>query len=382
MKRFIPYGRQYIDDEDISEVSKVLKSDFVTQGPKIGEFEEKIADYCGSNYAVAFNSGTSALHGAYSALGIVSGDEVIITPNTFVATSNAALYLDAWPVFVDIKENGNIDEEKVEEKITDKTKLIVPVHYSGNPANLTELYKLSKKYEIKIIEDAAHALGAKYKGEKIGNCRYSEMTTFSFHPVKHLTTGEGGAVLTNDEEYYEKLLMFRSHGITKTDLINESDGGWYYEMQSLGYNYRITDIQTVLGLSQLKKLDKFVKRRIEIAHKYDKAFKGNKYFEFIKEEHNVNSSYHLYPIILKNDYKDRKKEIFNSLREEGLGVQVHYIPVYLQPYYQKLGYKKGLCPMAENFYHREISIPMYPAMHNDDVNYVVQKIFKVFNGLK
>jgi len=382
MKRFIPYGRQYIDDEDISEVSKVLKSDFITQGPKIGEFEEKIADYCGSNYAVAFNSGTSALHGAYSALGIVSGDEVITTPNTFVATSNAALYLDAWPVFVDIKKNGNIDEEKVEEKITDKTKLIVPVHYSGNPANLKELYNLSKKYEIKIIEDAAHALGAKYKGEKIGNCRYSEMTTFSFHPVKHLTTGEGGAVLTNDEEYYEKLRMFRSHGITKTDLINESDGAWYYEMQSLGYNYRITDIQTALGLSQLKKLDKFVKRRREIANKYDKAFKGNKYFEFIKEEHNVNSSYHLYPIILKKDYKDRKKVIFNSLREEGLGVQVHYIPVYLQPYYQKLGYKKGLCPMAENFYHREISIPMYPAMHNDDIDYVVEKIFKVFNSLK
>ena len=205
------------------------------------------------------------------------------------------------------------------------------------------------------------------------------MTTFSFHPVKHITTGEGGVVLTNDEEYYEKLLMFRSHGITKTNLINESEGDWYHEMQSLGYNYRITDIQTVLGLSQLKKLDIFVKKRREIAQKYDKSFKGNKYFEFIKEEPNVNSSYHLYPLLLKKDYEDRKKEIFNRLREEGLGVQVHYIPVYLQPYYQKLGYNKGLCPVAENFYHKEISIPMYPAMHNEDIDYVVDTIFKVFN---
>lgn len=380
--KFLPYGKQYIDENDINDVVKVLKSDFITQGPKIGEFEEALAQYCGSKYAVAFNSGTSALHGAYFASGLEKGDEIITSPNTFVATSNAALYLNAKPVFCDVeKETGNLDVSKVEEKITEKTKLIVPVHYSGNPVDLKELYKIAEEQDVKIIEDAAHALGAKYNGEKIGNSRYSQMSILSFHPVKHITTGEGGAVLTNNEDCYEKLLMFRSHGITKNHFVNEPDGDWYYEMHYLGYNYRITDIQSVLGLSQLKKLDNFVERRREIAKLYEAAFEGNSFFETIVEKDCCESSYHLYPILIKDEYKDRKKEIFSKLREEGLGVQVHYIPVYLQPYYQKRGYEKGLCPVSEDFYHREISIPMYPTMDEGDIDYAVEKVFKVFESL-
>lgn len=380
--KFLPYGKQYIDQDDIESVVNILKSDFITQGPKIGEFEEKLAKYSGSKYAVVFNSGTSALHGAYFAFGLENSDEIITSPNTFVATSNAALYLNACPVFVDVeKETGNLDVSKVKAKITDKTELIVPVHYSGNPVSLKELSEIAEDANVKIIEDAAHSIGAKYNGEKIGNSRYSDMTIFSFHPVKHITTGEGGAVLTNNEDYYEKLLMFRSHGITKNHFINENEGDWYYEMQYLGYNYRITDIQAVLGLSQLKKLDKFVERRREIAKRYKVAFSDNPFFRTISEKECCESSYHLFPILIEDEFKDKKRQLFSKLREEGLGVQVHYIPVYLQPYYQKLGYKKGSCPAAEDFYHREISIPMYPTMDNEDIDYVVNTLFKVFESL-
>lgn len=380
--KFLPYGKQQIDEIDIQEVVKVLKSDFITQGPKINEFEEELSKYCGSKYAVAFNSGTSALHGAYFAHGLQKDNEMITSPNTFVATSNAALYLDTKPVFMDIeKETGNIDVSKVKEYITDKTNLIVPVHYSGNPVDLKELYEIAEECDIKIIEDAAHAIGGEYYGEKIGNSRYSEMTIFSFHPVKHITTGEGGAVLTNNLDYYEKLLMFRSHGITKNNFINETDGDWYYEMHHLGFNYRITDIQAVLGLSQLKKIDQFIKRRREIVNYYENAFEDNRFFNTIIEKKHCKSAFHLYPILLKNEYKAKKKEIFLKLRDQGLGIQVHYIPVYLQPYYQKLGYKKNSCPVSEDFYHREISIPMYPAMSDEDADYVIEKIFKVFKEI-
>lgn len=380
--KFLPYGKQCIDESDIESVMDVLNSDFITQGPKINEFEKELAEYCGSKYAVAFNSGTSALHGAYFAFGLGNDDEMITSPNTFVATSNAALYLNAKPVFSDVEiETGNMDIYNVEEKITDKTKLIVPVHYSGNPVDLKELYEIAEENNVKIIEDAAHAIGAKYDGGKIGNSKYSEMSILSFHPVKHITTGEGGAVLTNNEEYYQKLLMFRSHGVTKNNFVNEPDGDWYYEMHYLGYNYRITDIQSILGLSQLQKLDKFIERRREIAEAYNKAFEDNPYFKTIIEKDCCESSYHLFPILIEDEYKNKKKEIFSKLREEGLGVQIHYIPVYLQPYYQNLGYKKNLCPISEDFYQREISIPMYPLMDEADVDYVINKIFKVFEKL-
>lgn len=410
--KHIPYGRQYIDHEDIREVAKVLKSDFITQGPKIPEFEKKLATYCGSKYAVVFNSGTSALHGAYFAIGLKKGDEFITSPITFVATANAGLYLGAKPVFVDIEnDTGNIDVAKIEEKITKKTKLLVPVHYAGHPVNMEKIRKIAKKYKLFIVEDACHALGAKYKEQrakskeqknlkdwtKIGSCKYSDMTVLSFHPVKHITTGEGGAVLTNNKEFYNKLLMFRSHGITKDkslfknykNLINYDNYNnlgshipdWYYEMQSLGYNYRMTDIQASLGISQLKKLDSFVNRRRKIADIYHKAFRDNPYFDIPIEQDYACSSFHLYPIRLQDKCKDKKRKIFLGLREKGLGVQVHYIPVYWQPFYQNLGYKKGLCTLGEYFYEKELSIPIYPAMIQKDVEYCIKQILSIFEKI-
>ncbi len=256
------------------------------------------------------------------------------------------------------------------------------MHYSGNPVDLEELSEIAEENDVKIIEDAAHAIGARYNGEKIGNSRYSQMSILSFHPVKHITTGEGGAVLTNDPDYYERLLMFRSHGITKNNFINQPDGDWYYEMHYLGHNYRITDLQAVLGISQLNKLDGFVKRRREIADKYNDAFRNNPYFNTISEKKGCESSYHLFPMVLNDRFKDKKREIFLKFREEGLGVQVHYIPVYLQPFYTRLGYQRGLCPVSEDFYQKEISLPMYPAMSDDDVDYVIGTVFRVLGEMQ
>lgn len=393
--KVIPYSRQFIDKEDIQEVVRVLKSDFITQGPKIPEFEHNLADYCGCKFAVVFNSGTSALHGTYFALGLKRGDEFITSPITFVATANAGLYLGAKPVFVDVDKNtGNIDTSKIERKITKKTKLLVPVHYAGHPVNVKKISQIAKKYNLFVVEDACHAMGARYKNEKIGSCKYSDMTILSFHPVKQITTGEGGAVLTNNETYYQKLLMFRNHGITKDrkqfrnynnlhnydnysfySNLNSHFDDWYYEMQFLGYNYRMTDIQAALGITQLKKLDSFVEKRRAIADLYNRAFKDNPYFDIPPEKAYTYSSYHLYPIRLKDKYKDKKREIFSKLREKGLGIQVHYIPIYLQPYYKELGYKKGSCPVAEDFYKREISIPLYPSMKGKDIDCVIEKFF-------
>ncbi|MDQ7032797.1 MAG: UDP-4-amino-4,6-dideoxy-N-acetyl-beta-L-altrosamine transaminase [Desulfonauticus sp.] len=388
MKKFIPYGRQFIDHNDIQEAIDVLESDWITQGPKITEFETSLAHYCGAKYAVVFNSGTSALHGAYFALGLQEGDEFITTPITFVATANAGVYLGAKPIFVDVEpDTGNIDVQKIENNITKKTKLISVVHYAGHPVNLKSIQHIAQKYNLKIVEDACHALGAEYKASKsgenwtkIGSCKYSDATVFSFHPVKHITTGEGGAVLTNNEEVYEKLLLFRNHGITKNEqkFIGEKHGDWYYEMHFLGYNYRMTDIQAALGLSQLKKINAFVKKRREIAQIYNNAFKDNPFFYVPKERDYARSSFHLYPIRLKEKFINKKKEFFGELRQNGLGVQVHYVPVYYHPFYQSLGYKKGLCPTAEKFYGQEISLPIFPAMEGEDVKKVIEIVFNVF----
>ena len=378
ISKFLPYGKQTIDDDDIEEVVNTLNSPLITQGPKIEEFERSIAKYCGAKYAVTFNSGTSALHGAYFALGLKKGDEMITSPNTFVASSNAGLYLGANVKFGDIEINtGNLDPSKIE--ISDKTKLITPVHYSGQPVDLKEFSEIAEDNDIKLIEDGAHALGATYENEKIGSLKYSEMAMFSFHPVKHITTGEGGIIVTNDDEYYERLQLFRSHGITKNNLINESHGDWYYEMQYLGFNYRITDIQCALGASQLNKLDSFITSRRRIAKIYDEIFSENPYFDVTIEKENRESAYHLYPILLKDKYIKHKKEIFSRLRQEGLGVQVHYIPVYKQPYYQNLGFNRELCPICEEFYKKELSIPMYPTLSDEDIEFVKDKLFKVIS---
>jgi UDP-4-amino-4,6-dideoxy-N-acetyl-beta-L-altrosamine transaminase len=375
--KFIPYSRQCIDKTDIKEVVRVLKSDFITQGPKIQEFESALAKYCGSRHAVVFNSGTSALHGAYFVSGLRKGDEFITSPVTFAATSNAGRYLGAKPVFVDVEyHTGNIDALKIEKKITKKTKLLVPVHYAGRPADLKKIRTTARKYHLPVVEDACHALGAHYRERKIGSCEYSDMTVLSFHPVKHITTGEGGAVLTNNKAFYKKLLMFRAHGITKDNFINESHGDWYYEMQLLGYNYRMTDFQAALGISQLKKLDLFVKRRREIAAFYDRAFHDHPSIDILPERGPCFSSYHLYPIILKG--YSNKKRAFTFLKAKGLGVQVHYMPVYWHPYYRALGYKKGLCPVAEDFYQKVMSIPLYAAMSKNDASYVIKAVSALY----
>jgi len=377
MKNYIPYGHQWIDDGDIEAVIKVLKSDWITQGPKIKEFEEKIASYCGAKYAVAVSSGTAALHIASLSCGIKKGDEAITTPITFVASANCVLYCGGKPIFADIQPDTiNIDPEKIKNKITKKTKAIIPVDFAGHPCDLKEIYNLAQENNLTVIEDASHALGAEYRGTKIGSCKYSDMTVFSFHPVKIITTGEGGIVTTNNKEYYEKLLLFRNHGITK-DSSKFSNGRacsagekWYYEMQELGYNYRITDFQCALGVSQLKKIDKFIQKRREIVQRYNEAFKDIEEVVTPTERPEVKSAWHLYVIRIK---KINRRKIFESLRQENIGVQVHYIPVYYQPYYQKFGYKKGLCPKAEEYYKEAISLPLFPRMTDKEIDRVVER---------
>lgn len=383
--RPISYGRQYIDEEDVREVIDVLRSDYLTQGPKVEEFERKLGEYTGARYVVSFSNGTAALHAAYFAGGLGPEDEIITTPNTFAATSNAALYIGAKPVFVDIEpETGNIDVSKVEEKITKKTKFIVPVHYSGHPVDLKSLYEIAKKYDLMIIEDACHALGAKYRGTTIGDCTYSDMTVFSFHPVKSITTGEGGAVTTNNKELFNRLVLFRQHGITKKEnsFINPADGPWYHEMQLLGYNYRLTDIQSALGISQLKKLDRFIKRRREIVALYRELLDKKPYFKIPIEKDYAYSSWHLYPVKLDDDLVPYKKEIFEKLREANIFLQVHYIPVYMHPYYISIGYKRGIAPLSEEFYKKEVSFPIYYSLSNDEIRYFVDTIFNIVDHIK
>ena len=374
----IPYATQCIDEDDIEAVVSALKSPHLTQGPLVEEFEKIVADYCGAKYAVAMNSGTSALHAACHAAGVVSGDEVVTSPITFAATSNSVLYCGGKPVFADVqKDTINIDPEEIKKKITPKTKAIIPVHFAGHPCDMEEIQGIAKEHGLMIIEDAAHALGSEYKGSKIGSCKYSDMAILSFHAVKHITTGEGGMVLTNDQDLYKKLLLFRTHGITRdAEIMTKNDGPWYYEMHELGFNYRITDFQCALGMSQLKKLDSFVKRRREIVQRYQKAFSGIPDLVLPIERESISSAWHIYVIRVKGD----RKAVFNFLREKGLGVNAHYYPVYLQPYYQKLGYKAGTCPKAEEYYSKAITLPLYPKMTDKDVEYVIDAVKASLKG--
>lgn len=381
---YLPYGQQWIEDDDIEEVVKVLKSDYLTTGPKIKEFEEKFGKYVGGKYAVAISNGTAALHGASFAAGIKEGDEVITTPITFAASANCIIYQGGKPIFADIDSSTyNIDPKDIEKKISSKTKAIVPVDFTGQPVNIDEINAIAKKYNLIVIEDGAHSLGAEYKGKKTGSL--VDMTTFSFHPVKHITTGEGGVITTNNKELYEKLKLFRTHGITrdKQILYNKNEGSWYYEQLELGYNYRITDIQCALGISQLNKIDKFLRRRREIAEKYNEYLKDIDGIVLPYQEEYIKSSWHLYVIQLELEkFKVGRREIFEALQAENIGVNVHYIPVYYHPYYQKLGYKKGLCPNAEKLYERIITIPLYPKMTDKDVKDVVEALDKVLKYYK
>lgn len=380
MHKFIPYGTQNIQQEDIDAVISVLNSDFLSTGPKINEFEEKFAKYVGCKYAVAVSSGTAALHCACLAAGLKSGDEVITTPMTFVATSNAILYCGATPVFVDINpKTFNIDENLIEKKITSKTKAIIPVHFAGSPCEMDKINEIAKKHNLIVIEDAAHALGGKYKNISIGNV--GDMTTFSFHPVKHITTGEGGMITTNDEKLYRKLLIYRNHGITRNEdeFINSKDGNWYYEQIELGFNYRLTDFQSALGIIQLDKMEKNLERRNEIVRMYKAGLSNIKEIELPVENHE--SAWHLYIIKIIDEYINRK-DMFNKLREKNIGVNVHYIPVYRNPYYERIGYKKGLCPNAEKVYEQIITLPIHAKMTNDDVEYVIKNIIDIIGELK
>jgi perosamine synthetase len=375
---FIPYGKQSISDDDIEAVVQVLRSDWLTQGPGIEKFESAVAEYCGTKKGVAVSSGTAALHAACYAAGIGPGDEVITSPMTFAASANAILYCGGSPVFADIDpDTGNINPEELERKITKKTKAIIPVHFAGQPCEMDQINGIAKKHGLVVIEDAAHALGAEYKGKKIGSI--SDMTTFSFHPVKHITTGEGGMVMTNSPKLYEKLTLFRNHGITKVKENMEKDPGpWYYEMQELGYNYRMTDFQSALGLSQMNKLEGFLKKRRQIAGEYREAIK-KELFEIVSplidKEGRVNA-YHLFSV--KINYKKvgiERGRLMKRLREKGIGTQVHYIPIHTHPYYQNnLGFKEGEFPQAETFYEQILSLPMYPSMPQEGVCRVVESI--------
>ncbi|MFC1621719.1 UDP-4-amino-4,6-dideoxy-N-acetyl-beta-L-altrosamine transaminase, partial [Candidatus Omnitrophota bacterium] len=367
----ISYARQKIDNKDIKAVVDVLRSDYVTQGPKADEFEKKVADYCGAKYAVALNSGTSALHAACFAAGIKSGDEVITSPISFAASANCILYCGARPRFVDILEDTvTIDPYLIEKKISSKTKAIIPVDFAGHPAELSEIRKIASKYNLTVIEDAAHALGAEYKGKKVGSCKFSDMTVLSFHAVKHITTGEGGMVLTNRKDLYDKLSMFKTHGITRDRklLLDKKNPPWFYEMQFLGFNYRITDIQCALGLSQMDKLDNFVKKRRKIVQFYKEQFKDTRVIGFLNEKKYAMSSWHIFPIRVKK----KRDMMFDRLKQRGIGVNVHYIPIYLHPYYKDLDYKKGLCPKAEQYYKETITLPLHPVMSDADVKKVVR----------
>ncbi|MFD2046673.1 UDP-4-amino-4,6-dideoxy-N-acetyl-beta-L-altrosamine transaminase [Ornithinibacillus salinisoli] len=376
---YLPYGKQWIDEEDIHAVTNILKSDFLTTGPTISQFEKSIASFVGAKHAVAFSNGTAALHAACNAAGISENDEVITSPMTFAASSNCALYMGGRPIFADINpQTYNITSETIKPLINGKTKAIITVDFTGQPVEYEEIMAMAEEHELVVIADAAHALGATYKGENIGSI--ADMTMFSFHPVKHITTGEGGIITTDSDKYYERLIEFRNHGITRDPMkINKKDP-WYYEMQALGFNYRMTDIQASLGLSQIRKLQKFIDLRRDYAQKYNEAFEGMAEIITPFQKEDCNSSWHLYIIRLHlSKLRVNRDEIFRALQKENIGVNVHYIPVYLHPYYQLLGYKEGLCPQAEKVYQEIITLPLFPKMSDQDLNDVITAVKKVIS---
>lgn len=367
---FLPYSTQQISDEDIKAVIETLKSPYLTTGPKVSEFETVVADYVGATYAVAFSNGTAALHAACYAAGITQGDEVITTPITFAASANCVRYMGGEVIFADIdEETYNLDPKEVEKKITSKTKAIIPVDFTGQPVDIDAFMEIGKKHNIVIIEDGAHSLGASYKKRKVGAT--ADMTMFSFHPVKPITTGEGGMIVTNNRTYYEKLRLFRGHGITQTAYAKEQ-GDWYYEMTDLGYNYRMTDIQAALGISQMNRLDEFIEKRQELANLYTEKINQLPTLKAPKQLANTQSGWHLYSAQLDETVLGKtRKEVFEDLRNANIGVHVHYIPVYWHPYYQELGYKKGICPKAEQWYERALTLPLHPQMNEEDIDFIL-----------
>lgn len=393
----IPYGKHFIDNNDIDAVVKVLKSGFLTQGPEVQKFESKIAKYVGAKYAVAVSSGTAALHIAALALDLKEGSKVITSPNTFVATSNSILYVNAKPVFVDIDQKTlNIDINEIEKQINNSKdfKAIFPVHFAGLPVEMRKIKQLADKYDLAIVEDASHALGAKYiNGEMVGSCKYSNMTTLSFHPVKGIAAGEGGMITTNDSKLYHKLIILRSHGISKGNFefpgISQPDNilnidealednelkRWYYEMQYLGLNYRITDIQCALACSQMEKIDMFLERRKELVAIYDQTFSQHPHISPFQTHAREQSSHHIYTINIDFDKVNLTRQQFmKKLAKKGVGSQVHYIPVTSHPYYQKLGYSSDDLPVTQQYYQNTLSIPLYYGLSDKEQELVINSI--------
>jgi len=371
----IPYARQSVDEDDIKAVVEALRSDWLTTGPKVAEFEEAIAGFVGAKYAVAVSSGTAALHAAVYALGIGPGDEVIVPPMTFAATANCVVFQGGTPVFADVdSETLLIDPAQVEAKITSRTKAIIAVDYAGHPCDYDALKAIAKRHGLALVADACHALGAEYKGRKVGSL--TDMAVFSFHPVKHITTGEGGMVTTDDPEVVRRMRLFRNHGIAADHHERMQKDSWYYEMVDLGFNYRITDIQCALGLSQLKKLKGFLTRRRKIAKEYDQALSNIDGIMPLLVRGDVLHAYHLY--VIKIDFQEigvDRASFFKDAQEKGVSVNVHYIPVHLHPFYRKrFGTEKGLCPVAETAYEQIISLPMFPGMTDEDVKTVIVEI--------
>lgn len=388
----IGYGHQWITQEDIDAVVSVLKSDYLTQGPAVAQFEKDLCDLTGAKYCVSVNNATSGLHIAVRALMEKDAEEGkpwgsdaegITTPITFLASANCMVYCGVKPVFADIDpKTYDIDPAEIEKRVNSKTRLLVPVHFAGQSYDMEKISAIAKKNNLHIIEDAAHAIGSQYSdGSQVGCCKYSDITVFSFHPVKTITTGEGGAVLTNDEKLYQKLLMLRSHGETKDEaLLTKNPGPWYYEMQMEGYNYRMTDMQAALGSSQLKRLGDFKKRRREIVAMYNEAFKNCKHIHIPYEAPRLSSCFHLYaPLFDFEAIGKTRKEVMADLRAKGLGTQVHYIPVHTQPFYKETyGYKEGDYPKAEYYYEHELSLPLYPLLTDEQVREVIRIVKEEF----
>lgn len=366
----ISYSTQCIEDDDIAEVIKVLKSDYLTQGKKVAKFEEELCKYTGAKYAVTFNSATTALFSAYRICEIEKDDEIITTPISFVATSNMFVELGAKPIWCDVKLDGNIDENQIEKLITPKTKAIVPVHFAGKPVNLEKIHKIANKYNLLVIEDAAHALGSSINNNKIGS--FSDMTIFSFHAIKPITTTEGGAVLTDNKEYAEKLRLIRSHGMVKKNL-------WNSDMVDVGYNFRMSEVAGSLGITQIKKLNKFIAIREKIAKYYNERFKNEKLFITTKIEEDTVSSRHLYPIILNPELHCKKEDIFKELQKKGLGVQVHYKPIYQNSFYKEKFGDISL-DVTNDFYRSEISLPCHQKMSMDDAKYVADTFLEILHS--
>lgn len=377
---FIPYGKQHIDEADIQAVVNVLRSDKITQGPAVKSFEEAIQSYCDSGYAIAVSNGTAALHLAYLALDVGQGDIVWTSPNTFLATANAAVMCGASVDFVDMDpDTYNLSPIALENKLIEASqkgclpKVVTPVHFAGQSCDMQRIYELSLQYGFKIVEDASHAIGGYYLNQAVGCCQYSDIATFSFHPVKIVTTGEGGALTTNDKHLADKIACLSTHAMIRDEasMSEPKEGDWYYEMQALGYNYRITDIQCALGVSQMQKIDEFVQKRHQVRQYYDEHLAQLTDVTVPKQSGVSYSALHLYPIQVP---QDKRKQLFGYLRQNHIGVNVHYIPVHLQPYYKKQGFYKGYCPNAEAYYARAISLPIYPDLTEEQLQSIITVI--------